>query len=358
VYSQTAFGITRTQLSLAYGLGTITSSFLLPYAGTLIDRWGARIMMVISSVGLAAGLLLLANISFATRTISTPAIAIAITATCFLVIRFFGQGNLTIVSRMAIGWRGAYLFLAVMIGIGMSVLGWAFYRDNPEQCGLIMDGREINPGKKKRSAAFPETMKQFTRGETLRTVVFWTYSLVLAWQALFITAVSFHITSIGAEVGLDRNEALQVFIIVGIVSAATNVFIGWLSDYIRLKWILLVCIICQVITSLGLINFSNDISRYAFGIACGISGGCFGLLITVAYPRFFGREHLGAISGVTMFILVFASAVGPFMFSWLRDITENFQMAFIISAILPAVMFIPGLFAKNPQANIELPSDQ
>ena len=99
----------------------------------------------------------------------------------FLLLRQFGQGLLAMVSRItlakwfdrrrgfvsgisgifvAFGFSGAPLFLnsiieeyghsrsivimAIFFGFGMAFLGWLFYRDNPEECGLVMDGNKNN----------------------------------------------------------------------------------------------------------------------------------------------------------------------------------------------------------------------
>ena len=40
----------------------------------------------------------------------------------------------------SLGWKDSCLILAVLIGGGMSLVGGIFYRDNPEDCGLVKDG--------------------------------------------------------------------------------------------------------------------------------------------------------------------------------------------------------------------------
>ena len=73
------------------------------------------------------------------------------------------------------------------------------------------------------------------------------------------------------------------------------------------------------------------------------------LLLTIVGPRFFGRQHLGAISGLTSSILVFASALGPFLFSAIRDINDTYHPVLILSACIPVLILIPALGLKNPQ---------
>ncbi|MBI9016587.1 MAG: MFS transporter [Phycisphaerae bacterium] len=382
-------GLTRNQLSLAYMYGTVISSFLLPLAGTVTDKVGTRVMVVISSIGLGISLVVL---SLADH---IPAITANITATImlmafgFLLIRFFGQGCLTMVSRITIakwfnhrrglatgianiavaysfnaspallnyfvenwGWQSSYLLLAAIVGIGMSVIGWLFYRDNPEQCGLVMDGRDDQLWVKKAQKRVPQIYHEFTRSEAIRTWAFWAFALACAWQALYMTALSFHITSLGQELGLSRSQSYAVFPVIGLVSVAVALIAGWLSDHIRLKWLLIVNVIFQIVTAAGQLDFSTTSGRILFIAGYGVSGGIFGLMMTIIWPRYFGRKHLGSISGLTTSILVFSSAIGPIFFSKMYDVTGSYKLVALISMAVPALLLIPSFLVKNPQEKL------
>jgi len=43
------------------------------------------------------------------------------------------------------GWRGAWLEMALVVGVGMALVALVFYRDRPEDCGLEMDGEPSTP---------------------------------------------------------------------------------------------------------------------------------------------------------------------------------------------------------------------
>ena len=106
-----ALGVTRNQLSVAYMVGTIISGLILPFAGKLLDRIGVRFMSVFASVGLAISLILLATIGRWTHWFASwiplGLLPVITTSFAFLLIRFFGQGNMTMVGRvaMAIGTK-------------------------------------------------------------------------------------------------------------------------------------------------------------------------------------------------------------------------------------------------------------
>lgn len=240
--------------------------------------------------------------------------------------------------------------MGIAIGAGMSVLGWLLFRDNPEQCGLVMDGRNDPEWVEKMSRNKAKTVKEFTRSEAIKTVAFWGFSLMLGWQALFMTAVTFHITSLGAEAGLNRQQSYAVFPIIGFITLFITLGGGWLSDKIKLKKILIADSVFMITATVGLLMFSSFGGRTLFCFGYGFAGGLFGLLLTVSWPRYFGRKHVGALNGLTSSILVFASAIGPILFSGLRDLTGSFKAVIILSIILPSLLLWIVFKVRNPQS--------
>lgn len=113
--------------------GTILSSLLLTRAGKLYDRYGVRPVAIIASVGLAMGLLYLSQVDRISQQIATSLqvesvyyIGFCLVLFGFLMIRFFGQGVLILVSRtMMMKWfdqrRGLALgFSNVAMALGFS----------------------------------------------------------------------------------------------------------------------------------------------------------------------------------------------------------------------------------------------
>lgn len=54
--------ISRTRISLAYGVGTLLSAALLTFAGKMYDRIGARQSTLVASLGLGGTLIVLSNL--------------------------------------------------------------------------------------------------------------------------------------------------------------------------------------------------------------------------------------------------------------------------------------------------------
>jgi len=379
-------GLDRVKISTAYAIGTIASSFLLPLAGNFLDRVGSRIVVVLSAVGLGISLLILSQCDRLFVNVGSAYGAMVVACVCFLLIRFFGQGCLTVASRVALGkwfnhrrglavaissvfiafgfngsprllndlvvaygWRSTCLMLAAIVGCGMALFGWVFFRDNPEECGLVMDGVTDEAWHRKMEARVPGIHKEFTRSEAIRTPAFWVFSLATATLSLIITAVAFHIASLGEERGLTRELSYAVFLPMSYYGVASNFIGGWLSDRIHLKWLLLVMLAAQAAMLAGLLSFEQPASRALLVVGGGISTGLFGTLVTVTWPRFFGRKHLGAISGLHMSIMVFASAIGPVLFASVRSLTGSYRAIEIGCILMPVVLIPMGLRVVNPQ---------
>ena len=397
-YLLAALGLSRGQLSDAYLIGTVTSGLMLPFAGSLIDRLGARVTVVIASLGLAGSIVMLSLTDRFARLPDSPLVMVMLGITvCFLAMRFFGQGCLTMCSRIMIAkwfnhrrglamaisgvfvafgfsgapvllnaivqawtWRGACVAMAVMVGAGMGLLGFILYRDNPEACGLKMDGVSDPDWHDRMAKQVTPTRREFTRAEATRTFVFWVFNLGVATYSLLITAITFHITSLGAEAGLSRSQAYQIFPPMAIFSVITCLVGGRLADSVRLKWLLLAMMAAQAIGTTGMLTFGTPYGRALVIVGYGITGGLFGPLVGVAWPRFYGRRHLGAITGINMSVMVIASAIGPALFARVHALTGSYHEVLLACWFMPIAVVLATPRADNPQEAIALddPGDQ
>ncbi|MEQ9482344.1 MFS transporter [Coleofasciculus sp. F4-SAH-05] len=386
-----ATGVSRLELSNAYLVGTLTSGLLLPMGGVLLDRFGARVIVVGSSLWLGGTLCYLSlcdRIAIFVNSIlplDHSAIALIILGLGFTSLRFSGQGMLTMTSRTTLGkwfdrrrgfvsgttgvfvsfsfsiaplilsiwingfgWRYTWVTMAAIVGIGMGFVGWMFYRDNPEECGLIMDGDATTPATT--GDTFGENkIRDFTRSQALRTRIFWAVTLTLSSHALVVTGITFHIVDIGAEAGLSQIQAVSLFLPMAILSTIVGYSMGLSADRVSLKYLFLFMIVFQAIGFTCAANLGIGWLRGLTIVGLGASGGCFSTLSTVALPRFFGRMHLGAISGVQMMSMVCASAIGPSLLAVFKDQLGSYQPGLYTCAILPVITLILTLFSHNPQ---------
>ncbi len=376
-------GVDRLSISTAYMIGTIISSLLIGYAGILLDRIGIRPVAAFASLGLGLVLVYMSHVDHVAGCLAGvlgpgwyPAMSMITVTGGFVLMRFFGQGVLTLASRtmlmewfverrgrvngvagvfislmfsgaplvfeeliQAHTWRGAWQVLGLVIGIGVTVFILLFFRDKPEHCGLQPDGFNVKPpgGDSKKAE------RNFTLAEARKTYVFWIYNMGLAMFSLVMTAVMFHIVSIFQVEGLPRQEAISIFLPASVIAVVLHLVVGTLSDYTSLKYYLFLILGGLMLSLAGVLTLDLWWGKYLIITGNGIASGMFGTLSTVTWPRFFGREHLGAIGGLNMQFLVFFSAIGPFLFGLSQDQVETYTAAVAGCLVVLAILVVAAI---------------
>ncbi len=382
-------GLSRVNLSLAYMIGTIISAMILTPAGKKLDQYGARIMGTASVLLLGILLIGLSGmetlLGALTEKLGVPdqVIAFIIITISFFLLRFLGQGMVTLISRNMVmkwfdhyrgranailgicisfgfslaprilngmvqssGWDGAWRQLGLGIVSAGAIAFWLIGRDNPFVCGMKPDSLKEVKIKASSPPSHPE--KSFTLQEARKTLPFWVIGLTLCMHSLYVTAMTFHIVSIFETAGMTRIQAIGIFLPASFLSIASNFIGSWLSDYIRMRYIVLV----QQASLLILMFFMNRISpglNYIMVlIGYGITGGLFNITNSVVWPRYYGIEHLGAITGQIMGFMVAGSAIGPYFFSLIKKYTGSYSTASLICFALLLVLFTLGIRVRRP----------
>jgi sugar phosphate permease len=385
-----ALDLSRSALSLAYFVGTVSSALLLSVAGRVYDRYGARAVGVASAAALSlvlVGLTLTPAVASKTTDVLpgelVAAVSFAVIAVGFFLLRFFGQGILALTSRNMVmewfekrrglvnailgvsisfgfsvtprvleyliqghGWQGAWRVLALVLA-GFAVLVFLLYRDTPETHGLLPDGG-VEPKKRR---VHPETtaVRSFTLPEARRTYTFWVFALTLFLAGLLLTAYTFHIVSIFSDAGMSRERAVTIFIPAAIVAVAVEFAASWASDFVKLKYLGMVQLAGIVLLGIALSVLREGVPVLLAILGHGVMQGLMGLTSNVTWPRFFGREHLGAVSGFAMALTVAGTAIGPYVFSFSRDLSGSYAAAGAGCALVGFVLFLAATRAEQPQ---------
>ena len=391
-----ALSLTRTEVSLAYLIGTTASGFLLGFAGKIYDVIGSRRLIVVSSFGLGLSLFYMSQVDYmpklAGKLLGQGAdmwwlFMIGLTFGFFL-IRFTGQGFVTMAGRNMVGkwwkyhrgkvlpfsgicvsvcfslapnvfnfliekfeWRMAWQLLGLALCV-YAVWAWLVFRDNPEECDLSVDAG-IPPGSKQKDDPEFSVVKDLNRGEALRVFGFYVFCGIFALQALYNTAYTFHIVSIADEISVAKDRILNLFIVIAILGGSISITIGWLSDKYRLKYFAAFMASGMILSSTALLFRPEDLMIPAMTLGMAITGGSFGTVSGAFLPRYFGVKHLGAISGVFMSTMIIASAIGPYLFSQLRDLYGSYDPAYWATLIVATLLFISSFWANNPQRKLE-----
>jgi MFS family permease len=303
-------------------------------------------------------------------------------AILFFLVRFLGQGVLTLTSRNMvmkwyverrglanalmgvvisfgfsaapgilnaaideIGWRSVWRGLGLVLGTGFAGLALLLARDNPQACGLEPDGPLKSLGARRRAP--PQPSRDWTLKQARRTYVLWIFGITMALFALYITAVTFHIASLFEVAGMSRAQAFGIFFPAACLSVPLQILFSWWSDYTRLKVLFLIMLSGMMLSLGSLILLAPGWPYVLLIIGNGIMGSQFGLLMSVTWPRLFGTRHLGAISGMVMGWVVAGSAIGPYLFSLSEGATGSYTAA-LSGCLLAAAVLAGCTFRADP----------
>lgn len=389
-------GINRENLSLAYLIGTLTSSFLLTYAGKFFDKFGARVTASLAGFSLGLSLFFLSDISkiasFITNLtgIDNVHLVVFVLLTLgFFFIRFSGQGVLTMASKNMImkwfdkrrgfagaimgvsisfgfsnaplvfdwfisidGWRYAWQLLALIVGVVFVIFAIIFYRDNPQSFGLIPDGKDLKKKKKQNIIYHPE--KDFTLKEAKSTFAFWVFNLSTTLFALYGTAFTFHIVDIYSEVGIGRLEAIAIFLPTAVTAVIFELAAGYFADFTKMRYLLTVQLSGMILFMISQIFLSPGIFYYTLILGLGINNGLFGIVSSVTWPRYYGTKHLGAITGFNMSWIVAGSALGPYLFSLFKVHGGSYDYAGICCIIIAVILWVVSFKAENVNVKLSI----
>lgn len=388
-----AADISRTELADAYLWGTALSALFVSVGGTLFDRFGARIFFSVVTFffGLAVTAMSQVDRVAAWLMVHFGGAEWARTFVFvigFFLIRFLGQGMVTIGARSMLskwfdrlrgriisisglfvaagfsvapvilnaevewfGWRGSWICNGVFLATAMPLMGWLFFRDNPEECGLTMDGPFKTVPKKKRIEDMI-VVREYTRWEALKTYSFWVFALGMAAQAFFGTSYTFHVGDIARENGVAESRILSYFALALWFSVPTNLICGYVIEFIRLRYILMVLGFGGSLMGWGILSLPTIHAEWLVIAGMGISWGTYPVLTSVTFARYFGRTHLGAIGGTAMTLMVLGSAFGPAVFARVKTHYETYEPVIWVMIACYCLVGFLAFFATNPQRRL------
>ncbi len=385
-------GISRSVVSSFYAVGTLLGSFALPFVGRQVDRRSPRLM-----VGIIAGLFGVACIYMSFVQAGWMLLI------GFVAVRMLGQGSLGLVSTYVInqwwmrrrgmmngiagvatallgvgmfpnlinwlipqvGWRMTYVILGLALLCVMTPLGMLLYRERPERYGLRPDGgRAAKPvatavaagnapaaAKDSQASHVTDTdhkEENWTPSEAVRTAAFWIIVLGMASLSMLSTGLTFHMVGIFADNALSTDAAAAVFVPIAFTSAIFNLASGILIDRMPVRFLLATALLLQVLA----LVMAQALTGVAVAILYGaVLGGLMGLqrtINTVALATYFGRLHLGSITGISSTVMVASSALGPLPMGLARDLLGEYNLALNLLALLPFALAVVSFFMRRP----------
>ena len=377
------FGWSRSTVSGLYSAATLGAGFLLFFVGRMIDTAGFRKMTVIISAGLAAACL------FNGFVMNAFMLFIG-----FFFIRLLGQGSMTLISKSLVpqwfikkrgralsiaaigglvssaafplvnvwlienfGWRMSWQLLGLSILLIYIPLAFLFVRHRPEEIGLLPDNGEGDLGNEEETEENEKIHKptvdvSWTVKEAMKTKAFWLLLFCVAIPALTNTGLTFHLLSIFSEQSLSPELAATILSMTALIGFPITFLTGFLLEKIKVRYMLALVFCGEIITIFLLLQVHLMSAAILFGVVWGFKMGMEKITLAIVWPDYFGRMHLGSITGISMAMMVVGSALGPLPFGMAYDFFGGYEEVLWGIMLFPALGIAAALLAKPPEKNV------
>ena len=362
-----ALGVSRTDLSVSYLVGTLLGAAAQPLVGRALDRWGVR------SVTMAIGglfALVLFGLSFVTSIVGLTA--------GYAGVRMLGQGALSLAATTAVARaithrRGLALGITGAIGsagislapIGIERLvtavgtsaGWRWEALAVAvvviPLALLLPRRHQPLLSNTEPAMTPPHLTvgepDWTLPQAARTGMFWVIAASLATSGMLGTGLAFHQIALLGEQGLTPLQAAANFLPQTVTGIIATLLAGALVDRLPARVFIAFAMGSQAAALVLLSGVSPGWSAIVYGLVLGAAGGSLRGMEAASYVRYYGTRHIGAIRGVAMSISLASTALGPLALALGHDLTGNFTTPALVLAALPALVLVLGLVTRAPQ---------
>jgi MFS family permease len=362
------FHVGRGKMSLAFTIHNLTSALCIPLAGRLVDRYGARRVLLpftallglilVSSLLLSQAIWQLYVFYVGLGVVSGGAGAMPYTDVVShwfdrhrglaLSVMMLGMGLGAIVipsvaQRLiaTLGWRLSYsVFGLAILFIPLPVVA-AFLKERPENMGLQPDGDA--QAHASTTGALAEA--GLTLREAVHTSAFWTIASVLFLVTASVHACFIHLPAIVTDRGGTAQLAAFASSLFGVGLFLGRVGCGYLLDLFfapRVAGLLF----AAVAIGIAFLGLSHAIwSAYTAAVLVGLGIGAEVDIIAYLTSRYFGLRSYGAIFGLIWAVFGVSGGLGAYLMGLGFDKTGSYVVPLIgfFCASLLATLLIVSL---------------
>jgi len=362
------FGWSHASYAGALTVATVASMAGFPIVGRLVDRYGARPVGILGTLGyglavvalgwlqgsLAQLYVLYALAGFFSAAPSTV-LYTKIVSSWFaqgrgvmlaLTTGLGGSAGFAVVPQAAemmmarFGWRDTYLGLGLLILLVSAPLAIACMREG----GQSADAGEPDgaPGKGGAEASAGSAVR-----EALWRREFWLLMGAISLGAGSLAGLLTHIVPIAGFSGVGTQDALNLLSIDSVVSCLWQVVLGLLIDRSRSPRLFALAAFAAAGGALVLGHVAALPTLYLAAVLLGVGTATDYALLPYCVARYFGLRNYGAIFGLIYAVVNLTTGLVPLLLSLSFDLTGDYRVA--VGGVAVALVACGALLALLPR---------
>jgi MFS family permease len=360
-----AFGWSQTEVFTALFLSVLTITFVAPLFGLLVDRLGARRVILVGMIFEAA---LVASfyfqdanlLTFYLRYIALAVLGVGTTHIAFtriIALWFDRQRGLALGVTLAgvgiggfvwplltqwaistFGWRSAWLVIAAAIVVFGCTVILLVVRDSPQSMGLLPDGDAAGNGKDR--TADSGVSSGLTLKQALATRHFWMMLVVFLLIGIGVTSVQVHLVPLLISRGVTPMRAANALSILAVALVFGRVAAGWLMDRFFAPRVAIAFLLGPIVAVGLLATGASGWLAFVAGILTGLAAGAEVDVTAYLVSRYFGIRHFSSIYAWYYSAYSLGAGLGPLATANAVDRFGGYNEILMVHAVLLLVATI------------------
>jgi MFS family permease len=360
----TDFHASRASVSFAFTLFNVVAALSVPMTGWLIDRFGARrvilpatvIYAVILLLGMSLGssiwqfYLFYAALGLASSGTNPVPYGVVVShwfnrrrgLALGLMMLGIGIGAIVVpvVAQRLIatfGWRMAYAVLGCAVLLLPLPVITALLQDDPAQRGLLPDGDQVTS-----LSSQPKNTQGLSWPEIWHSPTFWLMICVFFLTGASVHGVVLHLPVLLTDRGLSAEHGAIASAVIGLSLTVGRVLSGYLLDRVFAPRVAILFFGASAIGMVMLWLGSTGTVALAAGFLAGFGMGAEADIIAYLFGRYFGLRAFGIAFGHAFGAFLLAGALGTLLmgagFDWTHSYTVPLAACCIAMALAVALL--------------------
>ncbi|MFC2122260.1 MFS transporter [Bacteroidota bacterium] len=369
------FDWSRSGVATAFFIYSITFAVVSLLVGRITDRRGPRQVLFVGALTMSLALILLSRttaiwnfyflhmvLGIGTAFLGPAPVSVNISNWFYrlpgtmqgLAFTGIGVGGLAVAPLLgnyiipSLGWRGAYVVMAVLLLVIMLPLIIFVVKDYPHQKGLRPYGKEAidvtdNNG------SDTEEANGCSFKEATGTLAFWIIVLTSTLYGMSMTGAIQNQVSIMTEQNFTAGEAMVALGGIGLFSAVGKLLFGYLCDNIDPKYATAICYILVASSLVAMIQANTIVYVWIYAALMGLGMGGWAPNLAMLAVRYFGLKNLGSVLGALHMSFLAGEAIGPVVAGFVYDQTGSYRLILMVFSTLCLISIPVMVIIRRPR---------
>ncbi len=368
------FGVTRAEVSLMFTGGSIAVALAGPLGGWLMDRYGPRKVMIVTTAMSIAGYLFLAVSQhfWQALIIFTIPLGVAynwaiLNSGAPILNNWFERGKARALSLLNVG-HGAGAVLLPLMAIAIATFGWrwsmllaavvmtavmipvlAVVRNTPEEMDLAPDGDEPDPTRAA-TGGRPAALAGLTLAEAARGPFFWAVGIGSSCMLFVNSGIIAHIVPLLVWKGQTENIGALLLSLQLVWTVPVVLGVSWAADRYDGSRIML-GMMAVVLAGAVVLLLAQELWSLILAVMMLATGGSHWAIFWAVLGRQYGRAHYNSIRLCIYSIIISGIAGAPFFAGLTFDRTGSYgpwlQIILFVGVVGLVAFFIAALTRKE-----------